>query len=202
MISEPGPDQPYRPVTFIRGAQSSGQFPVGGWDWERQVHAEAPDGSDRAAVRRVNLAAFPTPNEADLVDALRQDPEAWLPELSVVALDPDGGVVGHALLTRCHVDGVPALALAPVAVLPAWQRQGAGAAMIRALLTAAHAAGEQLVLVLGHPAYYPRFGFVPASGYGIRPPFAVPDEAMMALALDPGRPVPGGSIRYAPAFGD
>ncbi|MEY9874213.1 putative acetyltransferase [Streptacidiphilus sp. MAP12-33] len=195
MISASGPDQPNRPLSLIEEGFAGSTAP--GW----AVAAEEPDGSERAAVRRVNLAAFPTPNEADLVDALREDAEAWLPQYSVVAFAPDDEIVGHALLTRCHVDGVPALALAPVAVLPAWQRQGAGAAMTRALLATAHAAGEQLVLVLGHPAYYPRFGFVPASGYGIRPPFEVPDEAMMALALDPGRPVPGGSIRYATAFG-
>jgi predicted N-acetyltransferase YhbS len=162
---------------------------------------EAADGSEAGAVRRVNLAAFPTANEADLVDALRADRAAWLPGLSMVAEAPDGTVAAHALLTRCQVDGVPALALAPVAVLPQWQRRGAGGTVVRAALELAAAGGEQVVLVLGHPAYYPRFGFVPASGYGIKPPFEVPDEAMMALALDPGRPVPAGSIRYADAFG-
>jgi predicted N-acetyltransferase YhbS len=195
MISAQGPDQPYR------SSQAAGTG-TGSTALAWTVRPEAPDGSEITAVRRVNLAAFPTPNEADLVDALRQDHLAWSPAFSVVATAPDGEVVGHALLTRCHVDGAQALALAPVAVLPAWQRRGAGAAMIHALLDAAHAVGEQLVLVLGHPAYYPRFGFVPASGYGIKPPFEVPDEAMMALALDPGRPVPGGRIRYAHAFGD
>nr|WP_236654489.1 N-acetyltransferase [Streptacidiphilus anmyonensis] len=195
MISPQGPDQPYRPSDSAGALSGSAAF---AW----AVRPEAPDDSEITAVRRVNLAAFPTPNEADLVDALRQDHAAWAPGFSVVATAPDGEVVGHALLTRCHVSGVPALALAPVAVLPAWQRRGAGTAMIHALLDTAHAAGEQLVLVLGHPAYYPRFGFVPASGYGIKPPFEVPDEAMLALALDPGRPVPGGAIRYAPAFGD
>ncbi|MGK5512368.1 GNAT family N-acetyltransferase, partial [Brevibacillus formosus] len=84
---------------------------------------------------------------------------------------------------------------------PEQQRTGAGSAAIRAALDAARAAGEHLVLVLGHAAYYPRFGFTPASRYGIRPPFDVPDENMMALVLDPGRPVPRGTIRYAAAFG-
>jgi predicted N-acetyltransferase YhbS len=195
MISAQGPDQPYRSSEDAEARTGSAAL---AW----AVRPEAADGFEITAVRRVNLAAFPTPNEADLVDALRQDSLAWSPAFSVVATAPDGEVVGHALLTRCHVDGAPALALAPVAVLPAWQRRGAGTAMIHALLDTAHVAGEQLVLVLGHPAYYPRFGFVPASGYGIKPPFEVPDEAMMALALDPGRPVPGGRIRYAHAFGD
>ncbi|SHF62860.1 Predicted N-acetyltransferase YhbS [Streptoalloteichus hindustanus] len=156
--------------------------------------------ADIPAIRAIVTAAFPTPLEADLVDALRADPLAWIPELSVVAQAPDGTLAGHALLTRCHVDGHPALALAPCAVLPAHQRSGAGSAAIRAALTAARERGEGLVLVLGHPEYYPRFGFVPASRYGIRAPFEVPDEAMMALPLEESRPVPSGVIRYAAAF--
>ncbi|WP_030251883.1 GNAT family N-acetyltransferase [Streptomyces violens] len=165
---------------------------------------EAPD--DAAAVRKVNLAAFPTAEEADLVDALRADPDAWLDGLSWVAQAPDGTVAAYALLTRCHIGGEPALALAPCAVLPAHQRRGAGSAAIRAALDAARERGERLVVVLGHPEYYPRFGFRPASRWGISAPMEVPDEAMMALPLDaPGaesaRPVPAGVIQYAAAFG-
>ncbi|MCX5381388.1 bifunctional class I SAM-dependent methyltransferase/N-acetyltransferase [Streptomyces sp. NBC_00091] len=156
--------------------------------------------ADATAVRAVNLAAFETPLEADLVDALRAD-GSWLPGLSYVAEGPDGSVAAHALLTRCEVDGVPALALAPVAAAPAVQRSGAGSAVVRALLAAARERGEALVLVLGHPAYYPRFGFVPASRFGIRAPFEVPDEAMMALVLDGSLPVPAGTIRYSVPFG-
>ncbi|MFE6837348.1 bifunctional class I SAM-dependent methyltransferase/N-acetyltransferase [Streptomyces sp. NPDC057705] len=156
--------------------------------------------ADVAAVREVNLAAFGTPLEADLVDALRTD-AAWLPGLSYVAEAPDGTVAAHALLTRCEVDGVPALALAPVAADPALQRSGAGSSVVRALLAAAAERGESLVLVLGHPEYYPRFGFAPASHFGIRAPFEVPDEAMMALVLDDSVPVPAGTIRYPAPFG-
>ncbi|TDB72844.1 bifunctional class I SAM-dependent methyltransferase/N-acetyltransferase [Micromonospora sp. KC723] len=166
--------------------------------WHTRLEA-GPD--DRAAIRRINLAAFPGPLEADLVDALREDRQAWLPWSSWIAEDPNGTPAGFALLTRCHVDDVPALALGPCSVLPEQQRTGAGSAAIRAALDAARAAGENLVLVLGHAPYYPRFGFMPASGYGIRPPFDVPDENMMALVFDPARPVPRGTIRYAAAFG-
>lgn len=156
---------------------------------------------DVPAVRRILLAAFPTALEADLVDALRADPRAWLDGLSTVATGPDGTPAGYALLTRCHVDGAPALALAPCAVRPSAQRTGAGSAAVRAALDAARALGENLVVVLGHPGYYPRFGFTPASRLGIRAPFEVPDEAMMALALDEARPIPAGTVRYAAAFG-
>ncbi|WP_404954244.1 GNAT family N-acetyltransferase [Streptomyces sp. 147326] len=156
--------------------------------------------ADVAAVREVHLAAFGTLLEADLVDALRTD-AAWLPGLSYVAEGPDGSVAAHALLTRCEVDGAPALALAPVAADPALQRSGAGSSVVRALLAAARERGESLVLVLGHPEYYPRFGFTPASHFGIRAPFEVPDEAMMALVLDDSVPVPAGTIRYPAPFG-
>ncbi|WP_436740400.1 GNAT family N-acetyltransferase [Streptomyces sp. BBFR102] len=156
---------------------------------------------DIPAVRDILLAAFPTAAEASIVDALRADPQAWLDGLSMVAAAPDGAPVGYALLTRCHVDGRPALALAPCATLPSAQRAGAGSAAIRAALAAARARGENLVLVLGHADYYPRFGFTPASRFGIRAPFDVPDEAMMALALDDTRPVPAGTIQYPAAFG-
>ncbi|MFE9865083.1 bifunctional class I SAM-dependent methyltransferase/N-acetyltransferase [Streptomyces sp. NPDC005506] len=158
--------------------------------------------ADIEAVHTVNAAAFPTPDEAGLVDALRADPSAWLPGLSYVAQDgPDGDIAAHALLTRCRVGDAPALALAPVATVPDRQREGAGQAVVRAVLDAARLRGERLVLVLGHPGYYPRFGFVPASRYGIRPGFDVPDEAMMALVLDDSAPVPQGMIQYPAAFG-
>ncbi|CAM5486906.1 N-acetyltransferase [Streptomyces xanthochromogenes] len=166
---------------------------------EWRTRPEAP--ADIAAVRAVNLAAFPTASEADLVDALRAD-EAWIPGLSIVTVAPDGSVAGHALLTRCRVEGAPALALAPVAVTPAHQRTGAGSAAVRAALRAARELGEDLVLVLGHPDYYPRFGFARASALGIRAPFEVPDEALMALRLRPeGAPAPTGVIQYAAPFG-
>ncbi|MER5849538.1 bifunctional class I SAM-dependent methyltransferase/N-acetyltransferase [Streptomyces sp. NPDC002012] len=158
--------------------------------------------ADIEAVHTVNAAAFQTPDEATLVDALRTDPAAWLPGLGYVALDgPDGDIAAYALLTRCRVGDAPALALAPVATAPDRQRQGAGQAVVRAALDAARLRGESLVLVLGHPEYYPKFGFVPASRYGIRPGFDVPDEAMMALVLDDSVPVPQGTIRYPAAFG-
>lgn len=156
--------------------------------------------ADVMAIRAVNLAAFPTAAEADLVDALRAS-DAWIEGLSIVTEDSHGTVVGHALLTRCQVGGTPALALAPCAVLPGFQRRGAGSAAISAGLEAARAMGEKLVLVLGHADYYPRFGFTPASTFGIRPTFEAPDEAMMALALDPDAEIAHGTITYPAPFG-
>ena len=183
-----------------------------------RTRPERPE--DAAALRDLLLAAFPTSEEADLVEALRRDADAWIEGPSWIAhadapsrsdagaracadaaADEDLGPVAHALLTRAHVDGEPVLALAPCATLPARQRRGAGSAAIRAALGAAREAGENCVIVLGHADYYPRFGFAPASRYGIGAPFDVPDEAFMALALDPDRPLPRGRITYPPAFG-
>lgn len=163
------------------------------WTTRAETSADIP------AVREITLAAFETAQEAEILDALRTDP-SWIDGLSLVAATPDGEVAGHALLTRCHIDDVPALCLGPCSVAPGHQRTGAGSAAIRAALSAAGDRGEQFVVVLGHPAYYPRFGFTRASGFGIRLSIEVPDDALMALSLD-GQPVPGGLVHYAAPFG-
>ncbi|CAL9343272.1 hypothetical protein SUDANB121_00325 [Nocardiopsis dassonvillei] len=164
--------------------------------WNTRVETDA----DTTAVHAVNAAAFDTPAEADLVDALRTGP-AWIEGLSMVAVTGEGTVAGYALLTRCHIGRTPALCLAPCAVLPAHQGTGAGSAAIRAVLDAARARGERFVTVLGHPGYYPRFGFERASAYGIGLSIEVPDEALMVLSLDPAHTPPAGTIRYAAPFG-
>jgi GNAT superfamily N-acetyltransferase len=105
----------------------------------------AETGADIPAIREIDLAAFDTPLEADLVDALRTD-AAWIDGLSIVAATVDDRVVGHALLTRCHIDDTPALCLGPVAVLPEYQRTGAGSAAVRTALKAAKDIGEHFVV--------------------------------------------------------
>ncbi|QDQ09653.1 GNAT family N-acetyltransferase [Streptomyces spectabilis] len=166
----------------------------------RQWLTRAETSADVPAIRAIDLAAFDTPLEADLVEALRAD-SSWIEGLSVVATDDDGKLVGHALLTRCHIDDTPALCLAPVAVRPEYQKTGAGSAAVDAALKAAKDRGEHFVTVLGHPAYYPRFGFTRASAHGIGLTIDVPDEAMMALTLDADHPLPTGTVRYAAPFG-
>ncbi|MFF8594533.1 GNAT family N-acetyltransferase [Streptomyces sp. NPDC015220] len=165
-------------------------------DWITRAETSA----DISTLRAISLAAFDTPLEADLIDALRADP-AWIDGLSIVATGHDGKLVGHALLTRCHIDDTPALCLGPVAVRPEYQKTGAGSAAIRASLQAAKELGERFVTVLGHPAYYPRFGFTRASEHGIGIGIDVPDEAMMALTLDADHPLPSGTVHYAAPFG-
>jgi putative acetyltransferase len=92
-----------------------------------------------------------------------------MPELSLVALGLDGDVVGHVLCTRGTVASAPVLALGPLSVRPDSQRKGVGKALVHAVLGAADALGEPLVALLGSTEYYPRFGFRPASDYGIVP---------------------------------
>ncbi|WP_438484767.1 GNAT family N-acetyltransferase [Streptomyces sp. S186] len=161
----------------------------------------AETSADIPAIRAIDLAAFPTAQEADLVDALRTDPSAWINGLSLVTAEENGSLVGHALMTRCHIGNVPALCLGPVAVRPEQQSRGAGSAAVQAALTAAKDAGEHHVVVLGHPTYYPRFGFTRASAHGIGLTIDVPDEALMALTLDADHPLPSGTVRYAVPFG-
>jgi putative acetyltransferase len=157
--------------------------------------------TDHDTVRRMNVAAFGQPDEADLVDRLRAQAR---PYLGLVA-EVEGAVVGHIAFSPVTLDpprpGLVAFGLAPTAVLPEHQRRGAGAALVWEGLAACRRAGGSAVVVLGHPLYYPRFGFRPASTFGLRCEYDVPDEAFMALALVPGA-LDGASAlaRYHPAF--
>lgn len=138
-------------------------------------------------------------DEQDLVVRLR-DSSSFIPELSLVAVE-DGNVVGHILFTRADVDGYPVLALAPLSVLPAHQRQGIGLALIAEGHRIAKERGFDYSVVLGHPKYYPKAGYHPASQFGIKPPFDVPDENFMACKLSPAAKPLHGTIRYDAAFG-
>jgi putative acetyltransferase len=137
-------------------------------------------------VRAVNTAAFGRPDEADIVDRLREHARVYL---GLVAIDGET-IIGHILFTSVTLrgGGTPhtVMALAPMSVLPARQRRGIGSALVRAGLQACRAAGHDVVIVVGHPAYYPRFGFVRARPLGLTsdPPF--PDEAFMIAELTPG----------------
>ncbi len=155
------------------------------------IQPEAP--TDRAAIRTVVEAAFPTAGEAELVDQLRKDGDAVI---SLIARDSDG-IVGHVLFSRLRA-GIRALGLAPVSVLPARQGEGIGSRLIHHGLAEAATAGWQSILVLGDPAYYRRFGFDPALAAAIVSPYAGPH--LMALNLVPALPPLSGRFDYPPAF--
>jgi putative acetyltransferase len=165
------------------------------------IRPETP--GDIAAIYDVHLRAFGQASEARLVDELRRDGDV-IPELSLVAVD-GRWIVGHILFPHVsivsHERSVPALALAPMAVLPESQRHGIGALLVREGLAACRCLGHCIVIVVGHPGYYPRFGFFPAREWGIDVPFPVPDEALMATALVEGA-LEGvhGTVRYPHAF--
>ena len=141
--------------------------------------------SDRVAVYAVNVSAFETASEADLVDALRIQAQ---PAVSLVFVD-NGEIVGHIMFSPVSLSGHPNLklmGLAPMAVAPAHQRKGIGSALVRAGLERCQQLGLAAVVVLGHPEYYPRFGFLPASRFGIDSEFEVPEDVFMVKALQPG----------------
>jgi putative acetyltransferase len=141
---------------------------------------------DIAAIRFVDEQAFGGSVEADAIDALRDRNAATL---SLVAVIEDR-VVGHLFFSPVTIEAPdrswPGLGLAPLAVLPEYQRQGIGTALMHAGLEECRRLGHARVIVLGHPDYYPRFGFERASRCGVRFEFEAPDEACMILALQPG----------------
>jgi putative acetyltransferase len=140
---------------------------------------------DHGAVRHVEVSAFGRVAEADIVDALREDP-AWA--LSLVA-EVDGKVVGHLLFSR-GTRGV--MCLGPLAVLPSHQRSGVGTALMREGL----ARIEGPIVLLGHPEYYPRFGFRPAFPLGVTNQWGIEAPAWMIRGL-----LEPGEVRYPTAFG-
>jgi len=156
--------------------------------------------SDHDAIRRVHELAFaPSGVEAQLVDALREAGDL-VPELCLVAAD-DGGVAGHIAFSRARVEsGHEVLALAPMGVLPERQRDGVGSALVREALARAAGTGFPLVVVLGHPEYYPRFGFEPGADHGIVDPYGVPPEAWMVHLLPGYTPEARGKVIYAEPF--
>jgi putative acetyltransferase len=156
--------------------------------------------ADVDAIRAVVAAAFDTDVEAGLVDALRAQAD---PFVSLVAVK-DEAVVGHVLFTPVTLLPHPELrilGLAPMSVLPAHQRTGVGSALIRAGVAECQRLGFGAVIVLGHADYYPRFGFVPASRFGLRSEYDVADDVFMAQELEPGYlRGKAGTIRYHSAF--
>jgi putative acetyltransferase len=164
------------------------------------VIIRAETASDQSMIWQVNEAAFGSAEEADLVEALRTEGVVLL---SVVA-ELDRQVVGHILFSRMSIETptevIAAVALAPMAVLPRYQRQGIGGRLIRYGLDALRALGERIVIVVGHPAYYPRFGFSTEQARSLESPF--PPDAFMALELSPGAlDRIRGRVRYPQPFG-
>lgn len=138
-------------------------------------------------------------NEQDLVEALRKG-DAFIPELSLVA-EEGGQLAGHILFTRARVGEVEVLALAPLSVRPAFQRQGVGIALIEEGHRIARELGFSYSIVLGSEEYYPRLGYREAAGFGVEVPEGIPSENLMAIRLLEDTPSVSGSVIYAEEFG-
>ncbi len=158
--------------------------------------------SDLDAIHRVEAAAFGRPAEADL--ALRVMAAAK-PCVSLVA-ERDGEIVGHVLFSPIRVEGHsfarPPMGLGPLAVTPALHKDGVGSLLSRAGIEECRKLGAPFLVVLGHPPYYPRFGFGPAERFGLTYGDMPPSDAFMALELVPGALANvRGKVRYVPEFG-
>ena len=147
-----------------------------------RIREEQPH--DIEAISELNVQAFGQTQEADLIDKLRQNCNDLL---SLVAVIQDQ-VVGHVLFSPARIESlertVQGMALAPMAVLPEYQRQGIGSELVRTGIDKLKEWPCPFLIVLGHAEYYPRFGFEPASRYGIRSEWEVPDDAFMILVLN------------------
>lgn len=163
------------------------------------IRPEQPD--DAEAIRQILVAAFGREAEARLVERLRASGKS----VRALVAEEQGRLLGHVAFSRIGIgeNGMPALALAPLAVTPAFQRLGIGSALVSAGLQQLRQVGEQRVIVLGDPAYYLRFGFVPAIRFQLQCPWPAPAEAFMAIALarDAYNEV-AGRVKYGHEFDD
>jgi putative acetyltransferase len=162
----------------------------------------AEEERDWPAVHAVNASAFATSTEARLVAMLRERAQ---PLISLVA-ENNGEIVGHIIFSPVVLSGhghLKILGLGPMAVLPKHQRKGIGAALVRAGLEQSKQLGFGAVVLVGHPDYYPRFGFRTVSHFDIACEFEVPKETFMVLELESGFLAGvSGTIRYHPAFSE
>ncbi|MEG0385720.1 MAG: N-acetyltransferase [Solibacillus sp.] len=170
----------------------------------RQEHVEDYSKTEEVVKYAFLDEEYSDKKEHELVHRIRKT-EAFIPELSLVALDQEDSIVGHILLSKIKiVDGdqaVDSLALAPVSVIPEYQKKGIGSRLIKAVLKKAEQLGYHSVIVLGHSEYYPKFGFKQAKLWDIQAPFDVPNEAFMALELT-GKSLENvrGVVQYSEAF--
>ncbi len=171
-----------------------------------QISLRKEQKADYHQVYELNTAAFGQEDEAKLVDALRKNVTAFVPELSIVATINDS-IVGHILFTKITIESengqrYASLSLAPMAAEPGLQKRGIGGMLIRGGFEAAKKLGFESVIVLGHEHYYPKFGFEPAEKWNIKAPFDVPSNAFMAIELVPGGlSSVSGTVKYPEEFG-
>jgi predicted N-acetyltransferase YhbS len=169
----------------------------------RQETAKDFKATEHVVEEAFRTADFTDHTEHQLVERLRRS-SGFIPELSLVA-EVEGGIVGHILFSKIKILGEKdwdSIALAPVSVIPKYQKLGIGGQLIMKGLERAKELGFNSVIVVGHEKYYPRFGFKKASNWNIRCPFDVPDEVFMAIELVPdGLKGVSGIVEYSKEFG-
>jgi putative acetyltransferase len=164
------------------------------------IRKEQPEDIHR--IRQINLEAFETEAEANLVDTLRR---SGIPYISLV-YEENNELKGHIFFTPVELErdrsGLQIIGLGPMAVDPKFQNQGIGSLLVKAGIERCRSSRYDAIVVLGHPNYYPRFGFEPSIKYGIKSDYEVPDEAFMVLELKENA-LKGkhGEIKYNEAFG-
>lgn len=163
------------------------------------IRSEIP--SDYPAIAQVNKLAFGREEEAQLVEKIRNS-QYYIPELTLIS-EVNDSVVGHVMFSYINLvseETFQVLGLAPLAVHPDFQKQGIGSALINAGLNKANELGETLIVVLGHPEFYSRFGFKPSIDFRIKSPFTVPEDVFMVKALANYHPRYRGNIIYPASF--
>jgi len=165
-----------------------------------QVRRESPD--DIRAIDVVHLSAFGGDDEVGLVDSLR-DSSGFISELSLVA-EFNGRIVGHVLLTRIHLlqgkERKNILALAPMAVVPSQSHRGIGSDLVQAAIDQAKKLSHSAIVVVGHPEFYQRFGFEPASKWGLDTNLSISNDLVTAIELQADALKGGGNIIYPSLF--
>lgn len=162
------------------------------------IRLEQP--GDKEEISNVYQEAFETDTEANLVDALRNTEV----ELISLVAEEYGVIIGHILFSPVTIDGNSnIMGLAPMAVLPSRQKKGVGTQLVNEGLKACEIAGYRAVVVLGHPDYYPRFGFEPSVNFGIKSEYEVPPEVFMVKELQKNA-LKGltGTVKYHPVFNE
>jgi len=157
--------------------------------------------TDYQQVAQIHKLAFGQKDEADLVEKIRASPY-YIPELSLIA-ELNNSVLAHLMLSYIHLvnqETFQVIGLAPIAVHPNFQNKGIGSALVNNALNKTNALGEALVIVLGHPQFYSRFGFKPSTNFGIQSPFPVPEENFMVKPLSNYLPNYKGEVVYPEAF--
>ncbi len=163
------------------------------------IRTEKTEDIDR--IGEINIKAFGAESEADLVNALRK---SGIPLISLVA-EEDKTVIGHIMFSPVTIDNscpdISVSGLAPMAVLPDFQRKGIGSLLVKEGLKQCEQAGYSAVVVLGHPEYYPRFGFVPSVTYNIKSEYDVPEDVFMIMELTAGSLTDcHGTVKYHKCF--